>query len=482
MRFSDQFKLNKSQSELDFVDIPLHTDLPLFIDPYAISMVSDEWFIECNDLIVDYFQLIIDIIKKGNKSLALTMLEHLNEPNETHLGLSTGKSAGRGVGKDQSVELYERFKNSKAVQTGKLQDISECELVIPGISRDKISDMTVNIIKEKLFEYTKHQCELLNIPLNNVSGGFYWDSSTKKWKTGYIELPTSKNNRILLVPKIAVRYDLAYDHQEYYRHFVLDFLQAEHAKPGDSLARVLKSGKKKGQIKVCKKDLVNKYPLTKDFLYEFSNKNPIVLKRYKDSLGGKIRILSDGEIEQKQSKAKATDFVALKQKLKNIPVGSDNASEYHSNIVGMLLTIFYPELWNPAKEQEINEGRKRIDIVFNNGPSQGFFSSLATYHHIKCPYIFVECKNYTDDPQNPELDQLQGRLSDKRGMFGILVCRSVKDEDRLIKRCRDIVNNDRKYIIFLTDDDIIKLLELREKDDQKEQFSYLDSRLKEVIS
>ena len=160
MRFSDQFKLNKSQSELDFVDIPLHTDLPLFIDPYAISMISDEWFIECNDLIVDYFQLIIDIIKKGNKSLVLTMLEHLNEPNETHLGLSTGKPAGRGVGKDQSVELYERFKNSKAVQTGKLQDISECELVIPGISRDKISDMTVNIIKEKLFEYTKHQCEL----------------------------------------------------------------------------------------------------------------------------------------------------------------------------------------------------------------------------------------------------------------------------------------------------------------------------------
>ena len=41
MRFSEHFQLGMTQYELDFVDIPLETDIPLFIDPYAISIRND---------------------------------------------------------------------------------------------------------------------------------------------------------------------------------------------------------------------------------------------------------------------------------------------------------------------------------------------------------------------------------------------------------------------------------------------------------
>ena len=34
MRISEIFNLNKSQAELDFVDIDIEKDLPLFIDPF----------------------------------------------------------------------------------------------------------------------------------------------------------------------------------------------------------------------------------------------------------------------------------------------------------------------------------------------------------------------------------------------------------------------------------------------------------------
>ena len=97
-RFSDHFKLGKSQAELDFVDVPLETDISLFVDPYALSIEMDSWFAECNNLVVDYFQLVINSIKEKEFQTAKRLLTNLHEPNDTHLGLSTGKPSGRGVG------------------------------------------------------------------------------------------------------------------------------------------------------------------------------------------------------------------------------------------------------------------------------------------------------------------------------------------------------------------------------------------------
>jgi hypothetical protein len=41
--------------ELDFVDIPLDTDIKLFVDPYAISVRPESWFQECNEYIISFF-------------------------------------------------------------------------------------------------------------------------------------------------------------------------------------------------------------------------------------------------------------------------------------------------------------------------------------------------------------------------------------------------------------------------------------------
>src|SRR4051812_33643659 len=118
IRFSDYFKLGKSQAQLDFVDIPLETDIRLFVDPYALSIENDPWFAECNNLVVDYFQLVIDSIRTGDYQTAQRLLLNLHEPNDTHLGLSTGRPSGRGIGPKQAREIYNQLKDSKAVSTG----------------------------------------------------------------------------------------------------------------------------------------------------------------------------------------------------------------------------------------------------------------------------------------------------------------------------------------------------------------------------
>ena len=43
MDISRYFKLKKTQAELDFVNVDPTRDIPLFVDPYALEIKSDEW-------------------------------------------------------------------------------------------------------------------------------------------------------------------------------------------------------------------------------------------------------------------------------------------------------------------------------------------------------------------------------------------------------------------------------------------------------
>ena len=120
--------------------------------------------------------------------------------------------------------------------------------------------------------------------------------------------------------------------------------------------------------------------------------------------------------------------------------------------------LFYPKLSNPRIEDEIHEGRKRIDLTFSNVAETGFFHLLGTLYDVPCSTIMVECKNYGKDIKNPEIDQIAGRFSAKRGKFGIICCRSIDNKKLFVERERDTVKDDRGFIIHLTDEDIIELL------------------------
>jgi len=297
--FSEQFGVNKGQSELAFVDIPVDTDVPLYVDPYAFKIGDSQWCVDCHNLVIDFFQKLVDAIRYGQHAAARRLLHNLREPNATHLGLSKGRPRGRGVGPLKAAELYERLKRSRAVQTGKLHDLSDCELMIPGISHDTISDMAINVIRGKLIEFTEEQCRGYSIPTRRVAGGVCWHPETSEWRSRYASLPVYERKAILLVPKECVRYKVSADHKEYYRYFVLEYLRQENLDSNTSLVRVLKSGKRKGESHVTTKDLEETHPCNKEFLFEFSEKHPEILQKYKKWLPHKSVAMSDWKITER---------------------------------------------------------------------------------------------------------------------------------------------------------------------------------------
>jgi hypothetical protein len=132
IRFSEIYGLNKQQAELDFVDVTPGDDLPLYLDPYALTTREDTWSESAHHLIVSFFHEVLQAVKAGNQTRGIRLLSHLGEPEETHLGVSREGNRGRGVGSVQATELYKALKNSKAAVSGLLEDLSDFALFIPG--------------------------------------------------------------------------------------------------------------------------------------------------------------------------------------------------------------------------------------------------------------------------------------------------------------------------------------------------------------
>lgn len=478
--FSEIYGLNKQQAELDFVDVTPGDDLPLYLDPYALTTREDTWSESAHQLIVSFFQEVLQAVKAGNKVRGIKLLSHLGEPEETHLGVSKKGNRGRGIGNFQATELYNALKNSKAADSGLLEDLSDFALFIPGIGRDKISDITTNVIRKSLIEYTQAQCALYEIPVRTVSSGFYWCANRLDWLQNYVELPVYESSKIILVPKFSVRYRVGVDHSTYRRMFVLEFLQEEHLRADDSLVTVLtdKDGVYTGKT-VYKKTVDMHYPKNKDFLAEFSAAHPDIIDKYKDDLKEKASRIPDINGDNYIEAILASKLI---EELSTISAGPEAANTFHNFCLSALSFIFFPNFIYPKKEMEINEGRKRIDIVYTNGKDSGFFYRIALDQNVKANAIHVECKNYTNDIKNPELDQLLGRFNPNRGTLGMLIFRSSNDLDNLIRRCNDAAKQQRGIVLPVDDEFIVGCLKLIESNNRHQIDAEIDRLYKRVIS
>jgi hypothetical protein len=461
VRVSRFFGLNQVQAELDFIDVDTASDTRLFVDPYAIQIKDNDFSIRSADQIRSYFSEVLSALRRRDIDRARYLTSYLTEPRDTFLGFSRGEPHGRGVGRYQADQILTALQTSRAFQTGILSDLAEAELFVEGIARDKISDLTTNIIRGSLIDYTHAECELHGIRLEReVASAPIWNEHTLMWEQRYVRLPIVEQQPVLLVPKYFVRWKLSIDSQEFYNHYMVEFLREENL---NGMTQLVRFFRKSGEPYVLKKDVKALHPFLKDSLATFVRDHPDILERYKTLKGAK-GALHNEDFDQEFNEA---DFAAaLRAALTRIPPGMANASRYHSFMYGVLTFLFYPDLINPVKEHEINQGRKRVDIKFTNADEAGFFRRMAELPQTRSVNVFFECKNYSRDLGNPELDQLIGRLSPIRGKLGFILCRALEDEALMLERCRDAVRSDHGFVIVLTDeivDELLGLVEARQR-------------------
>jgi hypothetical protein len=325
-RFSEYFSLTLSQHQLDFVDVSNTYDTPVYVDPYAIEVQDDIWSARASENIRTFFTEVLVAIRNNDMARAIGLMSHLTEPKETFLGVSKGSPRGRGVGPQQSQQLIAAITASKAFKSGLLSDLSEMALYVEGVDRDKISDLTTNIIRDLLVEYTQQQCELHGIETERYVGPPLWDIGRRNWLSRAVQLPFINSSAVLLVPKFIVRRGLSINSQEFYNKQITDFLVAENLKANSSLVQTVK-----GEPKVFKGDVREQNPKSKSFIADMVIAHPELLALYKE-IAKKHRALTQFNDEDDAPTLTAV-CSNLAEAYQLIAPGPKNASAYHNLVL-----------------------------------------------------------------------------------------------------------------------------------------------------
>jgi len=476
-RFSEYFELDLTQHQLDFVDVSNEYDTPVYVDPYAIEVRDDVWAAQASEQIRVFFTEVLDSIRAGDLERARNLMSHLTEPKETFLGVSRDDPKGRGVGRKQSGQLIDAIEASKAYKSGLLSDLSEMALYIEGVDKDKVSDLTTNIIRSLLVEYTQQQCELHGVPTENYNGPPFWDIGRRNWLSQIVQLPYIGGDPVLLVPKYIVRRRLSIDSQEFYNKQITDFLIAENLRANSSLVQVIKKTNKRV---VYKKDVREAVPKSKAMIAETIRAHPELLDLYKKIARQHSALTTF--INDDEAPTVTGVCATLAGLFEHISPGAKDADRYHNLVMGSLTALFYPDLILPRKEWDIHGGRKRIDLVFTNSADAGFFAHRRDDHAINANMVIVECKNYSSDIANAELDQLAGRFDHNRGKLGIMTCRSVDNSKLLLERCKDMAVRRLGYVIVLTDADITAMLTAKSQLEDERVHTLLHEKFRDLLT
>jgi hypothetical protein len=452
-RVSDLYALGVGQGGLDFVDVLVETDNPVFIDPAAIRSQHGEWAESCRESIRSYFQALLDAIRDDDVPRQQRLVYPLVEPNETHLGVSEGRSKGHSLGSRAKADrLMAELRQSRAVATGMLTDLDDSALFVDGIGRDIISDITTCVIRLHLISYTRQMSEFYGIPMENQVPGPVWDAVASEWRdSDETALPRADDNYLLLVPKSIVRVDLSVNGGKYWRGFLRPYFVDEvlrNANPASGLVRILKDR----SMKVRLGELDRQLGTTKEALVENTQLHPEALGAYKADLEGRPTPPPSEDALQSAMGTPPVNVRALLEAVRAVAPGNPGAGAYHRAVAELLRALFDLSLANMRLEQDLHSALKRVDIMFDNVARTGFFRWLSL--HWSASELPVECKNYTREVSNPEFDQLAMRFAPDRGRIGILVCRSIENRERAEARARSIAGDQHGWVLLIDDDDL----------------------------
>ena len=263
--FNEKFKITE---KTEHYNINLDGDTKKFVDPFVIYLCQDEFSIKCSNNIADYFRELLQSVRNNNISRGEYLTKYLQENNEVRLGYSENEPRGKGLGAKKGKELLTNIRNSKAFQSGLIEDIFDASIMLDKVGFDRISDLTVNIILKNLIEFTQHQCKKYNVPMKEQKlKRPVWNSDNKSWefKNSYL-LPFDDDDKpIILVPYLYVQRRPVYTYHRFYDLEMMPYYEKIALNnPSYGLVRILKRGTVPAKTKIRKK-----YPCLKNEVVDY---------------------------------------------------------------------------------------------------------------------------------------------------------------------------------------------------------------------
>lgn len=217
MFFSEYFEIEPNLlHEYGAVDISLICDMPLFVDPMLIFNSDNPEYKRLHESIIQYFHFLAAKASGGLQSNEIKAWFMFSEVKNNWLGYSLAGNGGLALGNEYAQFLYDNI--GFAISTNNISQsihIEKIMLLYKGSGKDKISDLTVNLIKKYLLEYT--QTFAINylspeLKKNLYVERAYFNYDTESFVSKEYMLPYFINNKgkdeyVLLTPADILRED-----------------------------------------------------------------------------------------------------------------------------------------------------------------------------------------------------------------------------------------------------------------------------------
>jgi hypothetical protein len=206
--FSGQFGVSAGTLE-DYgaCDISLASDLPFFLDPFLLFHSERPEYQTLHDEIIRYILFLRDQAQGLLSPPEIANWYRFKEVKQNWLGFTYLGNQGSGLGADFAQSLHGALRGSMRAfgqETVTAGSHLEKLALIPGrVGRDSISDLTTNLIKGYLLEYTEAfarehlpagSCEEFRV------ARAVFNYTTMAWETRPYYLPSLDRDFVLLTP------------------------------------------------------------------------------------------------------------------------------------------------------------------------------------------------------------------------------------------------------------------------------------------
>ena len=429
-RLNDYHGIFLSQAKVDFAIPFLDEDIPLYVDPFRLWQSPSYQDNGLHELFKSAFNRLGKMYVEGDKTNAVELLRRISECNEVGLGNSKSRN-GKRMGDRLANDILSLYETIQTVKVSGFDHPEIIQLLVNGISKDRISDIVSNMLGSFLIDYTIQECRQYGIPTKKCEIE-YLDVKNMKMKKESCELPMNPNSKQVLwfVPKRWLRKSMWLNDDDYLNHYLVN--------------RIEYLGREDMDIVTFNRQnygMVTEYIRTKE-------KTAVDCKN--DPLFGQIPVLS--------AKRKLST-------IKKLPTGKDDNADkkYEAELCPLLASMLYPHL-DFAQPQSRTEGGTQIrDLVFYNNTSYEFLNDMKEKFGSR--QIVVELKN-VDEVTKEHINQLNRYLNPVFGSFGIIMTRN-KPKRSVIRHTIDLWSGQRKCILIMDDSDLelmVNVFESKQRD------------------
>ena len=429
-RITDFHGIPALQREVSFAIPFLDEDLPLYVDPFLLWKSPSQQDNALHVVVVDALNALGRKWLDGSKEEAVNDLVQASECAEVGLGQSKSRR-GKPIGRKEAETILRLFEQVPQIRDHGIKRIEVLQLLVPGIGRDRVSDLTCSFIKSFLIDYTIDQCMRMAIPCEETTLESVYDSKSNRFVPNYlVRLPVSPvtQQAVIFVPKRWLRFIPWINFEDYFSQHVP---QDDEARPAEKLTHVE--------------------------VLDFNRHHYEAIERYVER---RVMTAQDCVSDPLFAQIPISSAKAKLGELKKLQTGiSDKADKrYEDIIVSMLASFFYPDCDFAKSQARTDSGVCIRDLIFYNNRSHPFLRDVFDLYDSR--QLVFEMKNVVK-VEREHINQINRYLSDSFGRFGVLVTRNQLPAP-MMKNIIDLWSAQRKAIIILTDQDIEQMVDVFE--------------------